>query len=126
MMFPPIFSLAKAEPTVTAVFGTTVTRVWPFGEAPAKGSAGFELPYAVWQSISIVPENFVTDAPNTDSMSVQVDVYAATAAGAREGARVLRDLYQRTAQVASMREWPRETDTNHYRYQLDIDFEQYR
>lgn len=121
-MFPPVFALAAATPAVTAVFGTSPVRVYPFGEAPQSGTK----PYAVWQSITILPENYIGTAPDVDSMSTQIDVYAMTATAARSGAQVLRDLYQLHGYVIAMREWPKEAETGLYRYQLDVDFWQYR
>lgn len=125
-MYPPVFTLANASASVKAVFGTNPLRIYPFGEAPAKGTPAYALPYAVWQSISILPENYLSDVPDGDFMSPQVDVYAETPTAARNAAQVLRDLYQQHGYVTAMREWPREADTNLFRYQLDIEFFQER
>lgn len=117
-MFPPVFALAAASAQVLAVFGSGPTRVYLFGEAPQ----GVAKPYAVWQSIGISPENHLSQIPQIDFMPTQIDVYADTAAAARNGAQVLRDLYQLHGYVSTQREWPKEPDTNLYRYQLDVDF----
>lgn len=117
-MFPPIFSLAIADASVTAIFGTVPTRLYPFGEAPPTVAK----PYAVWQSIGINPQGYLGQVPDIDFMPVQIDVYADTASSARSGAEALRDLYEQNGYVTSQREYPREPDTNLYRYQLDIDF----
>lgn len=117
-MYPPAFALAFASSAVKAIFGTTPCRIYPFGEAPA----GVAKPYAVWQSITISPENYLGTAPNIDAMSVQIDVYADTAASARSGAQSLRDVYQVAHYVTAMREFPKEAETNLYRYQLEVDF----
>jgi hypothetical protein len=121
-MYPPVYAIANASAAVKAVFGTSPLRVWLFGESPQKGSAGYAVPYMVWQSINIVPENYLGDIPDIDSMTAQIDVYAATPSSARNGAQVLRDAFQQYGYVTSMREFPREPDTNLYRYQMDVDF----
>lgn len=121
-MYPPVFALANASVAVKAIFGTTPVRVFPFGEATQQTAR----PYAVWQSITILPENYLGEVPDTDQMGVQLDVYANTAAAARNGAQALRDLYQQHGYITAMREWPKEPDTNLYRYQMDIDFWQPR
>lgn len=117
-MFPPVFSIAAANAGVTAVFGSAPTRIYPFVEAPQASAR----PYAVWQSVAIVPENYVGTVPDIDSMACQIDVYAESAAQARSGAQAIRDALQTSAHVTAMREFPREADTNLYRYQLDVDF----
>lgn len=104
-----------------AIFGAT-PRVYLFGKAPQ----GVAKPYAVWQSIGINPENYLGQIPDADFMPTQIDVYADTAEGARDGAQALRDLYQLHGYVTVQREWPREASTNLYRYQLDVDFWQSR
>ena len=64
-MNPPVFSLASASTPVKAIFGTSPIRIYPFGEAPQQ----VNVTYAVWQSIGIVPENYLSDNPDVDSMS---------------------------------------------------------
>ncbi len=121
-MKPPVFDLAENSTPVKAIFGTAPIRIYPFGEAPQ----GTTVTYAVWQSIGILPENYLHDNPDSDQMSCQIDVYAATAKAARDGAKALRDLYQQSAYVTSMREWAKDEQTRLYRYQLDVDFWVYR
>lgn len=121
-MFPPVFALAFASAPVKAIFGASPVRVYPFGEAPQ----AVVKPYAVWQSIGINPENYMDKVPDIDFMPTQIDVYADTAASARNGAQALRDLYQQHGYVTSQREWPKEAETNLYRYQIDVDFWQPR
>jgi hypothetical protein len=122
MMFPPVFALANASAPVKAIFGISPLRIYAFGEA----TQATPKPYAVWQSIGISPENYLNQTPDADFMPTQIDVYADTAAVSRSGAQALRDLYQQYGYVTTQREWPREPDTNLYRYQIDIDFWQYR
>lgn len=121
-MFPPVFSLAQGSTPVKAIFGTNPIRIYPFGEAPQ----GVMVTYAVWQSIGILPENYLRDNPDSDQMSCQIDVYGAGAKVVREGAQALRDLYQAHGYVTAMREWAKDEQTNLYRYQLDVDFWVYR
>lgn len=117
-MYPPVFALAVAAPAVTALLGTNPTRLYPFGEAPQ----GVTKPYAVWQLVGGVPENYLGNVPDTDSYSVQIDVYADRASTARQVAEALRDAYEPKAYVANWNGESRDPDTNNCRISFDVDF----
>jgi len=117
-MFPPIFQVCAASAAVTALLGTPVTRIYPFGEAPQ----GVALPYAVWQTISGQPENYLGEVPDVDSWSLQIDVYADSATSARNVAKALRDAIEPVAYVTRWGGESRDKETNHYRYSFDVDF----
>lgn len=123
-MFPPLFAILNATPAVKAVFGTAPLRVYPHGEAPAKGAAGYALPYAVFQTVSGSPENYMNQAPDSDDFGVQVDVYAASVTAARNGAKAIRDAIEQP-QLAYVVGWNGESkdpDTGNFRYSFDVDF----
>lgn len=117
-MFPPIFAIAAADGGVTALFGSSPTRIYPFGEAPQ----GVTLPYAVWQTISGLPENCLNGVPGMDVWSLQVDVYASTATSARSSAEAIRDAIETSAHIVGWRGESRDPNTNHYRYSFDVDW----
>jgi hypothetical protein len=121
-MIPPVFSIAAANSGVTALLGSNPTRLYPFGEAPQTVAK----PYAVWQTVVGLPENYIGQAPDIDLHSVQVDVYADTASSALAVATALRNAYQAGHYVTSFRTWPREPETNLYRVTLEVDFWQSR
>lgn len=117
-MFPPIFEVCAADSGVTDLLGTAPTRFYPFGEA----DQNTVLPYAVWQSVSGFPENYMNNAPDVDSYTLQVDAYAKTATSARDVAEALRNATEGKAHVVSWRGESRDPKTNHYRYSFDIDW----
>ncbi|MEW6462933.1 MAG: DUF3168 domain-containing protein, partial [Pseudomonadota bacterium] len=98
-MFAPIFKVCSASSQVTALLGAAPTRLYPFGEAPQ----GVTYPYAVWQSVGGAPENFLAGRPDADNYTTQVDVYAESAASAREVAKALRDAVELDAYVVAWR-----------------------
>jgi len=118
MMYPPIFEVSAASPAVTALLGASPLRLWPFGEPPQNTP----LPYAVWQTVSGQPENYLGQRPDADSWSLQVDVYADTATSARNVAKALRDAIEPTAYITRWGGDGRDSETNHYRYSFDVDF----
>lgn len=117
-MYPPIFATLVANGTVTGIFGTVPTRVYPFGEAPQEVTK----PYAVWQIIGGGPENYLSQRPDIDLWSLQIDVYADTAAAARSGAEAIRDAIELQAHIVGWRGESRDPETNNYRYSFDVDW----
>lgn len=121
-MTPPVFTLATANAAVTALLGTNPTRLWPFDDAPQKGKPGYGLPYAVWQLVGGVPENYLDRVPDADSYSVQIDVYAKNSGEARDVTLALRDCYEPHAYIQNWNGESREAVTRLYRVSFDIDF----
>lgn len=117
-MYPPLFTLAAADPAVTAQLGTNPVRLFPFGEAPEDTPA----PYAVWQIISGSPENYLGNVPDLDSYTLQIDVYGDTAQQVREAVRALRDCIEQHAYIVSWRDEGRDTETKDYHIGFDVDW----
>lgn len=117
-MYPSFFSVAAADATVTGLFGTTPTRIYPFGEAPQKTA----LPYAVWQIVAGAPENYLSQTPDIDSWTIQIDVYGSNVTAVRSGAEAIRDAIEGAAHVTGWRGESRDPDTNNYRYSFDVDW----
>ncbi len=71
-MIAPIFQLCLTSQAVLQAFGADPTRVYSFGlieKPPAQ-------PYAVWQTVSGIPENYLAQRPDVDALTTQIDVYA--------------------------------------------------
>lgn len=117
-MYPPIFATCAASAAVTALLGTAPTRLYPFGEAPQDVA----YPYAVWQTVSGSPENYLGDRPDLDSYTVQVDVYADTGSSARAASAALRDAIEPAAHVIAWRGESVEPETKRYRISFDVDW----
>jgi hypothetical protein len=117
-MYPPIFQTCSADSVVNAVLGSNPVRLYPFGEAPQSVTK----PYAVWQTISGGPENYIGDLPDIDSYSIQVDAYAPTAALARSVAKAIRDAVEPVAHVTLWGGESRDTETKNYRVNFTIDW----
>jgi hypothetical protein len=117
-MFPPIFEIIAADPAVTALIGTSPTRFFLYGSAPQEVAA----PYAIWQTISGRPENYLGNAPNADFVSVRVDVYAETAAQVRDLVAALRAAIQPHAYIVSFSLEGREDQTRLFRAGFDCDW----
>lgn len=117
-MYPPVFSVAFAASSVTALVGSSPCRIYPFGEAPE----GVTKPYVTWQTVVGFPENYVNQVPDTDNYTAQVDVYASTAASARAVALALRNAYEPVAHIQNWRGESKDPETNNYRFSFDVDF----
>lgn len=117
-MYPPIFATCAAAPAVTALLGTSPVRIYPFGEAPQAGP----YPYAAWQTVGGAPENYLGDRPDLDSYTLQVDVYADTAASARAVAEALRDAIEPHAYITRWGGESKDPSTGRYRISFDVDW----
>lgn len=117
-MFPPIFAICSASTAVKALIGTSPVRLYPFGDAPQTVTK----PYVVWQTVTGQPENYVSNTPDIDSYTVQVDVYATTATGARDVAKAMRDAIEPYAHVVRWGGESRDSETQNYRFSFDVDW----
>lgn len=117
-MTPPIFPLCLASPKVLLAFGVEPTRVYPFGlieQAP-----GF--PYAVWQTVSGIPENYLAQRPDVDSLTTQVDVYAKDEESLIQGATALRDAFEPHGYITRWGGQTRDAETKLLRLSFDVDW----
>lgn len=117
-MFPPIFQVCSADAGVKASLGNSPVRLYPFGEAPD----GVLKPYAVWQTLGGSPENYISQRPDIDMFSLQVDVYADTSTAARNAAKALRDAIEPSAHITRWNGEERDTETKNYRVSFDVDW----
>ncbi len=117
-MFPPIFEICSADSNVQSNLGASPCRLYAFGRA---GDAP-TYPYAVWQTVSGVPENYLGQVPDIDSWTTQVDIYAQNGLDARNAAQAIRDAVEPYAYVTSFDGEGRDPDTLAYRYTMTVDW----
>jgi hypothetical protein len=117
-MRPPIFSLVAGDSDCTTLLGQNPVRFFPFGEAPQHVS----LPYATWQLITGVPENYIGCPPDIDSVSLQVDVWAYSQGDAHDVFDAIRRALETDAHIVGVNLEGREPDTRIYRISMTVDF----
>lgn len=117
-MYPPVFEVCAASPDVQTNFGLTPCKIYPYGEAPKNLS----LPYAVWQVVNGSPENCISNVPDIDSYTLQINVYAETVSAVRDAAKAIRDAIEPHAYVTGWGGEGRENDTDYYRYVFLVDW----
>lgn len=118
-MIAPIFAACAASPAVTALLGSApATRLYPFGLQDDK----VIYPYAVWQNVGGDPEMYLDTLPDVDRYSLQVDVYAKTAASSIAVAKALRDAIEPHAYITRWGQQGRDPETKSYRYSFDVDW----
>jgi len=117
-MFAPIFDTLESNAAAVAALGSPL-RAFSFGEVVGQPTA---TPYLVWQNLSGVPYNYLGQLPDKDDVSLQVDVYDATAAGARQTARVARDALEGVCYMVSGPREIKDTDTKLFRVSMDFDW----
>lgn len=117
MNIPPVFSLAAASSTVTALLGTNPVRFY-IGEA----EQGTAKPYAVWRVAYGAPENKLAGAPDEDTFGVSVDAYAETASAARAVAEALRNALEPQGYIMTWGGEGREPETRLFKFSFVIEF----
>ena len=116
-MFPPIFKILNV-PVVQAKVGNAPARIYDFGSAPAD----VQKPYMAFQQVSNDRLENVSDAPCGDVDAVQLDIYAETRDGARELARIVRDVLDAAGLTNRMVLQLQEPDTLLYRVGMEVNF----
>jgi len=119
-MKPPIFELCSADTTLQGLLSDDLGRfqLYPFGEAPQLGAK----PYAVWQLVGGGPENYISNVPDIDQVTVLVDTYAKEASMAREVSAALVAAIESVAHVVRHNgEW-RDPETRAYRCSFTVDW----
>lgn len=114
----PIFQVVSSNSAVTGYLGVGPVRFWKFGRAPQNPVK----PYAVWQTVSGNPENYLGSRPNLDQFTIQIDVYSDTATNIEQIAEAIRDAIEDQAYVTSWRGEDQDTATKLYRYSFDVDW----
>lgn len=122
MNTPPIFMLCAADPGVTALLGTNPVRLFMFGMAPQN----IQKPYGVWQVISGSPESYLAGRPDTEQHTLQVDVYADSAAQSRAALAAIEHAIELSCYVTRYGGESRDTETKSYRSSMDVDWHTYR
>ena len=116
-MFSPLYDLVEGNAGVQAALGNP-PRISAFGEAPQDGAK----PYAVQQTIGGQPENYLGQVPDSDSIVVQVDVYAKEMTGAKAATVALRDALEPVAHITSWNGEFRDFDTKLWRISFTVEF----
>lgn len=117
-MIPPIFPILSTDATVQSLLGTSPMRAWPFGQGPHSPT----YPYATWQIVIGTPENYLGETPDIDGTTIQLDVWAKTAASAEEVAIAIRDALEPHAHMVRFGSTDRDPQTSSYRLSADYQF----
>lgn len=132
MMYAPLYARAMATPAVVALLddGKGSIRLWPFGEqpkAPGPNPPPPKLPYVTWQNIGGDPNNNVSDRPDADRFSIQVNVWAATSVQLWAVTTALRDIME--VEGCTIVRWGNteiDAQTKAFGYDFDADWITYR
>lgn len=113
---PPLFTVCAANAGVTALLGVGTTRLYSFGDAPENVAK----PYAVYQVLNGVPENYLGEPPDTDEWNIQIDIYATTGNSAEAVQTALRRALENVCHVTRLGRTGTEPSTKLRTTSLDI------
>lgn len=116
----PLTNLLRQNPAVAALIGGTgdTARIHRFGRAPADPPR----PYIVWQLITGLPGNNLSDSPDYDYGNVQVDVYADTPQSLDTVKQAIVPVIEAVTHIVSWDGESREKETNFYRLTFSTDW----
>jgi len=114
-----LYNTLRASSAVTALLGSHPNlRVYAFGQAPQ----GVTRPYLVWQMVTGYPENNLSQRPDFDSSTIQIDIYALTAQAAEAVKLAARDAIEAVTHITSWDGEDRDPATNDYRITFSVDW----
>ena len=113
---PPLLAICAANAGVTALLGVGTTRLYPFGDAPEDVAK----PYATYQVLNGVPENYLGEPPDTDEWNIQIDIYATSVNSANDVQNALRRALENVCHVTRLGRTGTEPSTKLRTTSLDI------
>lgn len=117
-MNPPLFTILKNTPAVTALLGTAPLRVFPWGRAPQN----VVKPYAVYSVYNANPENYLDQVPDIDNKGTQLSIYAATADSLQSCYIAVRNALEPQAHMLSFATPDLDADTDLFSCRMEFDF----
>lgn len=119
-MYPPIFPVIKSSSACRALLqnGLGELRFYQFGLAPQN----VQKPYAVWSRVFGQPYNHMNEVPNTDSFTLQIDIYSDSAETSRSVAVAIRDAIEPVSYITNWLQESRDPDTKNFRFGLQADW----
>jgi hypothetical protein len=117
-MNPTLFTILKATPAVTALLGTPILRVFPWGRAPQN----VVKPYATYGVFNGNPENYLGQVPDMDNAGTQLNIWAESAASCDACFNAVRDALEPHAHMTNYATPDLDADTNLYSARMEFDF----
>lgn len=125
MLYAPVYARCLADAAVVALLddGAGGVKVWPFGEAPKDTPP----PYATWQNIGGVANNNVSDRPDADFFSIQVNVWGVSSNQMWAVVRALQDIMEVDGcTIVRYGSTVKDAETKAFGYDFDADWITYR
>lgn len=114
-MFPPVYTTLRANATVLAM---VADRIGAQGWVPQDTTR----PYITWFIVIGQPHDTLSEIPQSDFDSVQIDCWHPTEAGVRELSLAVRDALDSAAVLNRVVVNNKDTETKLYRVGIQADF----
>lgn len=115
-MIPPIFQTVSNFTAATNILGSSPCRFYPAGNAPQNVAK----PYATYQVISGLPENYLNQTPDVDEIIIQISCYAERYDDLITLIYALRDAVETVAHIDGWGKSERESETMLYGFSFDV------
>lgn len=119
-MIPSIaFTTLAASNDVKAIFGTPITRVYPWHRAPQKPT----IPYVTYGLINSQPENYLACPSDTTDHNMQMNIWDTDPSRIENGFAVIRQALEGAGLYLMTYSTPeKDPDTNLYSVRMDWQF----
>lgn len=114
-MLPPLYAALVTAPAVVAI---VADRIYPHGEAPQDVTR----PYITWQMINGTPENSLSDLPDIDRCTLQINCWHPTSTGVVQLATAARAAVESHGHVTGIPVNQREPETRLYWIAIQMDW----
>lgn len=116
-MLPNIYQILRESNAVKAIVGTSPSRIYRHDSAPQDSSK----PYITWFILTGTPANTLSEKPEIDAISVQVDCWHQSDAGVENLAIAVRNAMEDVSHMTAIVINEREQQTKLYRVGLQFD-----
>lgn len=118
-MIPDVRAILAASSPLVAIVGDKIYRT-----AAAETAAGTPVPppYVVWSIVAAIPENNLSELPDTDNARIQIDCYSDSQPQARAMAQATQAAIEAVTHVIFGPTETKEDDTKLWRWSMDASF----
>lgn len=115
-MTPDVYRVLRSSSALVAIVGEKIYRtVAPENQDGTTVAA----PYVVWSIVSALPENNLSDLPDTDNARIQIDCYSLKQVQARQMCDAAQAAIEAVTHVVFGPAETREDDTKLFRWTFD-------
>jgi hypothetical protein len=116
-MLNSFFSIMSASTTVKSIFGSSPIRIYQGNKLGTEP----DMPYAIFNIISAIPYNCLSDSSDMDVSSIQVDIYSNDQTTLESGYNAIRNAIETKGYVTRYSTDDTELENGKYNITMEIE-----